>query len=114
MANTNKGNWQSNADTHKMSPDKVRKAGVEASERSPGNHPGEVLHQRGRLPYSIPAMAVGGFFIVAAIGYGVLYYRSRPGTSPVDVAKATMAPDSPPGGDLDQKVNKRPKTTAQT
>lgn len=113
MANTNK-DWQSNADTHKMSPEEVRKAGVEASVRPPGHHPGEVLHQRGRLPYSTVAMTVGGFLIVAAIGYGVLYYSSRPGTSPVDVAKSTMAPDSPPSGDVDKKADKRPKTTAQS
>jgi hypothetical protein len=113
MANANK-DWQSNADTHKMSPEEVRKTGVEASKRPPGHHPGEVLHQRGRLPYSTPMMAVGGFFIVAAIGYGVLYYKSKPGTSPTDVAKATMAPDSPASGDINKKVDKRPKSSAQS
>ncbi|KAJ4763342.1 hypothetical protein LUZ62_073717 [Rhynchospora pubera] len=102
MGNTNK-DWQSNADTHKMSPEEVRKAGVESSKRPPGHNPGEVLHQRRRLPYSNMTMMIGGFFIVAAIGYGVLYYQSKPGTSPVDVAKATMTPDSPTGGDQDKK-----------
>ncbi|KAG6469733.1 hypothetical protein ZIOFF_070663 [Zingiber officinale] len=55
----------------------------------------DVLHQRRRLPYSITTMAVSGFLIFAAIGYFGLYYKSKPGTKPSDVARATIATDKP-------------------
>ncbi|KAG6467986.1 hypothetical protein ZIOFF_072551 [Zingiber officinale] len=49
----------------------------------------DVLHQRRRLPYSITTMAVSGFLIFTAIGYFGLYYKSKPGTKPSDVVRAT-------------------------
>lgn len=83
--------WRSNADTHKMSPEQVNKYGLESSKRPPGEHPGNVLHQRRNLPFSKPVMAVAGFVIVGVIGYFTLLYKSKPGTTAEDVAKATVS-----------------------
>ncbi|OAY64441.1 hypothetical protein ACMD2_04376 [Ananas comosus] len=93
-----KEEWRRNADTHKMSSEEVKAAGVEASKRPPhpGQKPGEVLHQRRALPYSPATMAIAGFAIVGTIGYFTLYYKSKPGTSPTDVVKVTTTPDSLP------------------
>ncbi|KAG1363718.1 putative Transmembrane protein [Cocos nucifera] len=63
---------------------------MEASKRPPGQHPGDVLHQRRNLPFSPSAMAVSGFLIIATIGYFTLYSKSKPGTTPGDVTKATV------------------------
>ncbi|WOK95053.1 hypothetical protein Cni_G03759 [Canna indica] len=60
----------------------------ETKQRPPGTT--EVLHQRRRLPYNTATMAAGGFLIVAAIGYFTLYYKSKPGTNPSDVTRATV------------------------
>ncbi|WOH03778.1 hypothetical protein DCAR_0623178 [Daucus carota subsp. sativus] len=79
--------WRKMADTHKMSPEEVRKAGVEASKRPPGQNPGGVLHQRRNLPYSPYAMAVGGLLIIGGIGYATLYTKKKPEASAGDVAK---------------------------
>ncbi|KAH7841409.1 hypothetical protein Vadar_029553 [Vaccinium darrowii] len=80
--------WRKNADTHQMSPEEVKKAGVEASRRPPGHNPGEVLHQRRGLRFSnYTTMAIGGFAIVATIGYAVLYANKKPEASARDVAK---------------------------
>ncbi|KAJ3693339.1 hypothetical protein LUZ60_008819 [Juncus effusus] len=106
MSNAKK-EWKSNVDPHMMSNEELRKTGAESAKRTHGS--GEVLHQRKRLPYSVGVMTVGGFFIIAALGYGVLYYQSRPGTSPADVAKATMAPDAISSGDV-EKLGKTSKT----
>ncbi|KAG5563013.1 hypothetical protein RHGRI_005680 [Rhododendron griersonianum] len=84
---TGEEEWKKNADTHKMSPEGVKKAGVEDSRRPPGQNPGGVLHQRRRLPFSNAAMAVGGFVVIAAIGYAVLYAHKKPEASARDVAK---------------------------
>ncbi|RWW07873.1 hypothetical protein GW17_00028724 [Ensete ventricosum] len=55
----------------------------------------EVLQQRRKLPHSPATMAVGGFLIVAAIGYFALYSKSKPGTTPADVTRASnRAPKS--------------------
>ncbi|XP_072993934.1 uncharacterized protein [Typha latifolia] len=102
MPGSNTEEWRRNADTHKMSPEGVKAAGVEASKRPPGHHPGEVLHQRRSMPYSTTTMAIGGFAIVAAIGYLTLYFKSKPGTTPTDVVKAISAPDAPSSGDVDK------------
>ncbi|CAA6670992.1 unnamed protein product [Spirodela intermedia] len=34
------GSWRNNADTHKMSPEEVKKYGLEGSKRLPGQNPG--------------------------------------------------------------------------
>ncbi|KAF5748118.1 hypothetical protein HS088_TW04G00068 [Tripterygium wilfordii] len=84
---TGNEDWRKNADTHKMSPEDVKAAGVEGSKRPPGNNPGGVLHQRRNLPFSRTTMAIGGFLITAAIGYMVLYSKKKPEASARDVAK---------------------------
>ncbi|XP_044471004.1 uncharacterized protein LOC123200001 [Mangifera indica] len=81
--------WRRNADTHKMSPEEVKKAGVEGSRRPPGQHPGEVLHQRRNLPFSPTTMAVAGFLIVATLGYLMLYAKKKPEADACDVAKVS-------------------------
>lgn len=81
--------WRKNADTHKMSPEEVKKAGVEGSKRPPGHNPGGVLHQRGKLPYSTTTIAVVGLAITGAIFYVTLYSKKKPEATAVDVAKVT-------------------------
>ncbi|KAE8732554.1 transmembrane 9 superfamily member 4-like [Hibiscus syriacus] len=78
-----------NPDTHKMSPEEVRAAGVEASKRPPGHNPGGVLHQTRRLPVSMTTMTVGGLLITGVIAYSVLYTRKKREASALDVAKVT-------------------------
>ena len=87
--------WRKNADTHKMSPEEVRAAGVEASKRPPGHHLGEVLHQRRKLPVATTPMIIGGILITAAVGYSVLYTRKKREASAVDVAKITTGVADP-------------------
>lgn len=81
--------WRKTADTHKMTPEHVKAAGVEASKRPPGHGrgPGEVLHQRRRLPFSYTTMTLAGFAITAIIGYGVLYSKKKAEVDAVDVAR---------------------------
>ncbi|EEF46871.1 uncharacterized protein LOC8274180 [Ricinus communis] len=79
--------WRKQADTHKMSPEEVKAAGIEGSKRPPGHNPGGVLHQRRKLPFSTTTMTVGGFLIVATIGYMVLYAKKKPEASAHDVAR---------------------------
>ncbi|KAL6639688.1 hypothetical protein ACP70R_022510 [Stipagrostis hirtigluma subsp. patula] len=90
--------WRRNADTHKMSAEEVRAAGVEASMRPPGRGPGEVLHQRGRLPYGPGTMALVGFGIFGVLGYLVLYQKARPGTPATEVAKVAVGHGDPAAG----------------
>ncbi|XP_017983204.1 PREDICTED: uncharacterized protein LOC108663468 [Theobroma cacao] len=87
--------WSKNADTHKMSPEEVRAAGVEASKRPPGHHPGEVLHQRRKLPAPMTTMTIGGLLITAAVGYSVLYYRKKREATALDVAKVATGVADP-------------------
>ncbi|KAF8400517.1 hypothetical protein HHK36_013816 [Tetracentron sinense] len=79
--------WRKMADTHKMGPEEMKSAGVEASKRPPGQQPGGVLHQRRNLPFCPKRMAVGGFLLIASIGYFTLYVKKKPEASAVDVAK---------------------------
>ncbi|KAF7064944.1 hypothetical protein CFC21_071145 [Triticum aestivum] len=110
MAKSGTEEWRRNADTHKMSPEEVRAAGVEASMRPPGRGgAGEVLHQRGgRLPYGPGTMALMGFGIVGAIGYLVLYQKARPGTPATEVAKVAVGHGDPAVG---REVQKRQDET---
>ncbi|KAI6680408.1 hypothetical protein NL676_034289 [Syzygium grande] len=87
MAKEGDGDWRKTADTHKMSPEEVRAAGVEASRRPPGRGAREVLHQRRSLPYSFPAMAVAGLLITGAVGYFALHVLKKPEANAGDVAK---------------------------
>ncbi|GAB2222821.1 hypothetical protein Droror1_Dr00016949 [Drosera rotundifolia] len=82
--------WRKDADTHMMRPEHVKAAGVDASKRPPGHHPGTVMHQRRRLPYSYTTMALAGFAISLALGYVVLYANKRRDASAGDVARAAM------------------------
>ncbi|KAJ0984892.1 hypothetical protein J5N97_003248 [Dioscorea zingiberensis] len=68
---------------------------AEDMKRMPAGQPDEakqVLHQRRRLPLSPARMALGGFLIVASVGYFTLYHKSKPGTTHTDVVKATVGP----------------------
>ena len=61
----------------------------------PRPHPGEVLHQRRKLPYSPSTMAVAGFLITAAVGYFTLYSLKKPQASAKDVAKVAAGTAEP-------------------
>lgn len=56
---------------------------------------GTVLHQRGRLPYSITTMALVGFAITGAIWYGTMYAMKKPEATAVDVAKVATGVAGP-------------------
>ncbi|KAF9612652.1 hypothetical protein IFM89_003127 [Coptis chinensis] len=60
----------------------------DGTKRAPGHEAGGVLHQRRKLPYSPATMALGGFLIVAGIGYVTLYAKKKPEARARDVAKA--------------------------
>ncbi|PIA45864.1 hypothetical protein AQUCO_01600246v1 [Aquilegia coerulea] len=81
--------WRKNADTTKMKPEDVKAAGVESSKRPPGQNPGGILHQRRNLPFSPYTMALGGFLVIAGIGYFTLYAKKKPQVSAKDVAKVS-------------------------
>ncbi|CAL1353090.1 unnamed protein product [Linum trigynum] len=87
MAGGGEGDWRKQADTHKMSSEEVKAAGVEGSKRPPGQNPGGVLHQRRKMPFSTPTMAAAGFLVVAGIGYMVLYAKKKPEADARDVAR---------------------------
>ncbi|GAA0155791.1 hypothetical protein LIER_43331 [Lithospermum erythrorhizon] len=79
--------WRKMADTHKMSPEEVKKAGVEASRRPPGHNPGGVLRQRRNLPFSLKTMTIAGTAITAAMLYFTLYVKKKPEVTALEVAK---------------------------
>lgn len=90
--------WRKMADTHKMSPEEVKAAGVEASRRPPGGghgSAGNVLHQRKSLPFSFTKMTVAGLAITAVLGYMVLYVKKKPEATAVDVAKVSVGVANP-------------------
>ncbi|GAB2276530.1 hypothetical protein Dimus_011249 [Dionaea muscipula] len=93
--------WRKNADTHKMKLEDIKAAGVDASKRPPGHHPGEVLHQRRRLPYSYTSMALAGFSFVLVLGYLALYAKKAPNKTAGDVARAPVGTD---GGQRDDEA----------
>ncbi|KAK1288236.1 hypothetical protein QJS10_CPB19g00709 [Acorus calamus] len=65
---------------HRTTSDEEQTSGAERER-------GGVLHQRRRLPMSPMTMAVGGFVIVATIGYFTLYAKAKPDATPSEVAK---------------------------
>ncbi|CAI9086968.1 OLC1v1020913C1 [Oldenlandia corymbosa var. corymbosa] len=79
--------WRKNADTHKMSPEDVKRAGLEGSKRPPGQNPGGILHQRRSLPYSPMTMALIGLAITGSIAYFTLYSKKKPEATAGDVAR---------------------------
>ncbi|MED6216981.1 hypothetical protein PIB30_013195 [Stylosanthes scabra] len=79
-------NWRKMADTHKMSSEQVKAAGVEGSKGAGGN----VLHQRRSLPFSMSRMAVAGLLITGAVSYFVLYVKKKPEATAADVAKVSV------------------------
>ncbi|CAK7353950.1 unnamed protein product [Dovyalis caffra] len=79
--------WRKNAETHKMSPEEVKRTGVDGSRRPPGNNPGEVLHQRRKLPFSATTMAVTGICGVVC--------QEKPEASGHDVAKVATGTADP-------------------
>ncbi|KAL9439917.1 hypothetical protein AB3S75_018726 [Citrus x aurantiifolia] len=81
--------WRKNADTHKMSPEEVKRAGVEGSKRPPGHNPGGILHQRRSLPFSTTTIAITGFAIVGVIGYLTLYAKKKPEATAGDVVRVS-------------------------
>ncbi|OVA14451.1 hypothetical protein BVC80_1365g7 [Macleaya cordata] len=87
--------WRKNADTHKMKPEDVKAAGVEASKRPPGQQPGGVLHQRRNLPFSLTTMAIAGLAITAVTAYFTLYVKKKPEATAGDVAKVTVGVADP-------------------
>ncbi|XP_002285534.1 uncharacterized protein LOC100254214 [Vitis vinifera] len=95
MGMSGKEEWRKMADTHMMKDEEVKTKGVEASKRPPGHNPGEVLHQRRKLPYSPPTMAVAGFLIAATLGYFTLYAMKKPEATAKDVAKVATGTAEP-------------------
>ncbi|GFQ03539.1 hypothetical protein PHJA_002497700 [Phtheirospermum japonicum] len=87
--------WRKNADTHKMSTEEMKKAGVEASKRPPGSNPGGVLHQRRSLPYRLTTITVVGSALVGAMWYFTLYTKKKPEASAIDVAKVSVGMANP-------------------
>ncbi|GLJ47159.1 hypothetical protein SUGI_0995660 [Cryptomeria japonica] len=76
-----------------MKPEDVEKIGAQQSKRPPGQHPGNILHQRGSLglnKYSTLTMAVAGIAIVGAIGWASLLVLKKPEKTPSEVAKTTV------------------------
>ncbi|XP_028799170.1 uncharacterized protein LOC114754552 [Neltuma alba] len=89
--------WRKNAETHKMTAEEVKAAGVEASKRPPGSGrpPGGVLHQRRNLPFSFTTITLTGLVLSAALGYFVLYVHKKPDATASDVAKVAVGvPDA--------------------
>ncbi|KAM7459581.1 hypothetical protein LguiA_036575 [Lonicera macranthoides] len=87
--------WRKNAETTKMSPEEVKRAGVEGSKRPPGHNPGGVLHQRRNFPFSPITMALAGLFIVGTTAYVALYAKKKPEATALDVAKVTTGTARP-------------------
>ncbi|XP_031481237.1 uncharacterized protein LOC116251229 [Nymphaea colorata] len=81
-----------------MRPEEVEKARVQAPKRPPGQHPGEVLHQRRSFPFSkmgTVQLTLAGLLLIGAVGYFTLYVKSKPEATASDVAKAAAGtPDS--------------------
>lgn len=65
-------------------------ASKQGGQQQPRPHSSDVLHQRRSLPFRPTTMAIGGFLIVATLGYVTLYHKSKPGTTARDVANATV------------------------
>ncbi|KAH6757558.1 hypothetical protein C2S51_038706 [Perilla frutescens var. frutescens] len=95
MAGNDNEEWRRNADTHKMSSEEVKRAGVEASKRPPGHHPGEILHQRRSLPYGPLFITLAGFAAAGAVWYVTLYAKKKPEATAVDVAKVATGVAEP-------------------
>ncbi|KAF6162483.1 hypothetical protein GIB67_026321 [Kingdonia uniflora] len=75
-----------------MKPEDTKASGVDPSKRT---SPGEVLHQRRKLPYSPITMAITGLAITGTIAYFTLYAKKKPEASAMDVAKVTTGVADP-------------------
>lgn len=58
-------------------------------------HSPEVLHQRKKLPICPAKAAIGGFAILAVIGYFTLYSHKKPEATALDVAKVSSGTATP-------------------
>lgn len=85
----NEEDWRKNAETHKMSSEEVKRAGVEASKRPPGSNPGGILHQRRSLPYSLTTITLVGSAIAGGLWYFTLYAKKKPEATALDVARVS-------------------------
>ncbi|KAL3824639.1 hypothetical protein ACJIZ3_020668 [Penstemon smallii] len=73
--------------------------GYQGTPRMPSGtqHSTNTLHQRSKLPICPARMAIGGFALVATIGYFTLYTQKKPEATALDVAKVatnTAAPEN--------------------
>ncbi|CAL5206290.1 unnamed protein product [Lathyrus oleraceus] len=95
---TGNEDWRTNAETHNMSSEQVKAAGVDDSKRPPGSSHGSgrnVLHQRKSLPFNYSTMAVAGLLITGAVGYSVLYAKKKPEATAGDVARVSVGVADP-------------------
>ncbi|KAL8037339.1 hypothetical protein ABFS82_11G032900 [Erythranthe guttata] len=58
-------------------------------------HSTEVLNQRRKMPFCPARMAVGGFAVVAVIGYLTLYSKKKPEATALDVARVASGTATP-------------------
>ncbi|KAK9743288.1 hypothetical protein RND81_03G229500 [Saponaria officinalis] len=70
-------------------------AGAGGEKRPPGNQPGEVLHQRRKLPFCPLRLSIGGALVGFTLGYFVLYSKKKPEATAVDVAKVATGVATP-------------------
>lgn len=94
MASGNE-DWKRNADTTKMSPEEIKRTGVERSKRPPGHNPGGVLHQRRGLPYNMLTVTLVGTAMAGALWYFTIYAKKKPEATAGDVARVAVGVATP-------------------